>query len=128
MKDFYGGVKYNVKTLPCILLALLLFAGCTSGSRIDRTLDRAGALMMEQPDSALAILASIDAPSLSDARRVRHALYTVCAINKQEHVVDDSFDSLLSISDSYYSQSVAAGRDEMLASYYNGLMLFHRKS
>ena len=43
-------------------------------------------------------------------------------------MVDDSFDSLLSICDSFYSRSVAAGRDEMLASYYNGLMLFHDKS
>lgn len=129
-KKYYAINCYlcNVKMLPCILLALLLFAGCTSGSHTDHALDRAGALMMEHPDSAIAILGSIDASSLSDARRARHALYTACAINKQEHVVDDSFDSLLSICDSFYSCSVAAGRDDMLASYYNGLMLFHHKS
>lgn len=116
-----------MKAFPGILWALLLFVGCTA-STADRALDRAGALMMDQPDSALAVLSDIDASVLSGERRARHALYTACAINKQDRVVDDSFDSLLSIVDSYYSRSIAAGRDEMLASYYNGLMLFHRKS
>lgn len=109
-----------MKTLPCILLALLLFAGCTSGSRIDRTLDRAGALMMEQPDSALAILASIDASSLSDARRARHALYTICSRDKLGENVDSTFDTILNEINPDLEHNLS-DKDELLSFYYKGL-------
>ncbi|MDE6334188.1 MAG: hypothetical protein K2L77_06025, partial [Muribaculaceae bacterium] len=103
--------------LPFItLLILLLSAACGHDSR----LDTAAALMYPAPDSAMALLDSIDPASLhGEHEHARYALLYSQAQNKN-HIFPTS-DSLINIAVSYYDHS---GHDSlrMLAHFYRSVI------
>ena len=72
-----------MKSLP-VIISVLLFAllwGC-SDRATDARLARAEALMMRAPDSALAVLDSVDAASLRGRQAALHALLRTQALIK----------------------------------------------
>lgn len=85
---------------PLIVLAFML-AGCGGRHDIGATLDRADRLLFVSPDSALALLDSVDSPTLSEADRARRAFL----VTKARHFGDYPFtdDSLINIAVDYYA-------------------------
>lgn len=104
-----------------ILLLLEVVSGCTSPVR--RQLDRAEAVMESAPDSALAILDSIDTASLTRASdRALYALLLTQGRIKTYEVLTD--DSLISTAVSYYEDH---GPDSnlMKSLFYQGEILYN---
>ncbi len=103
--------------LPVIALILMLAAAACSR---DARLDTAAALMYPAPDSAMAVLGSIDPAGLrSDALRARYALLYSQAQNKN-HIFPIS-DSLINIAVAYYDHH---GHDSlrMLSHFYRAVI------
>ncbi|MDE7336266.1 MAG: hypothetical protein K2N10_08165 [Muribaculaceae bacterium] len=103
-----------LRRLLLILSIILLLAGC-SGGEADRVLSRAEGIMEQQPDSALALLETIDGATLSGERRARHALLLSQAYEKNDVYITD--DSLISIAVDYYGASDDL-HYKMMALYY----------
>lgn len=106
-----------------ILLLLEAVSGCTSPVR--RQLDRAEAVMESAPDSALAILDSIDTASLTRASdRALYALLLTQGRIKTYEVLTD--DSLISTAVSYYEDH---GPDSnlMKSLFYQGEILTNNR-
>ena len=106
------------KLLPAIL-SLLLLAACTNTAlRTQHSqLAKADSLMHAHPDSALALLQSISADSLTDdANRAYHALLLSQALDK--NYIDKTDDSLINIAVDYYSDKPISTQ-QMLAHYYH---------
>ena len=106
-----------------ILLLLEAVSGCTSPVR--RQLDRAEAIMESAPDSALAILDSIDTASLTRASdRALYALLQTQGRIKTYEVLTD--DSLISTAVSYYEDH---GPDSnlMKSLFYQGEILTNNR-
>ncbi len=77
-------------------------AGCSPDRAARDLLDRADSLMESRPDSALALLDSIDAGAISDrSTRARYALLMSQALDK--NYIDVTSDSLISIATRYYA-------------------------
>ena len=106
------------KLLPAIL-SLLLLAACTNSALRTHhsALAKADSLMHAHPDSALALLQSISADSLTDdANRAYHALLLSQALDK--NYIDKTDDSLINIAVAYYADK-AISTQQMLAHYYH---------
>ena len=105
-----------LKRLLHIIFVLLLLCAC--GSRdAQRMLDRAEAVMSDNPSEAIAVLDSIGDDGLSRSQRMRHLLLLTNAQNKCDTVFrSDSIQRLLV---DYY-ESHGSANDRMLAHYLLG--------
>ena len=109
-----------------ILLILIVFilVGCTS-AKVNSTLKDVETYISERPDSALAVLESIDRADLKSRRlEAHHALLHAMALDK--NYIDVTDDSLASVAVRYYSKH---GPKKYLARslYYKGLSYFYNK-
>lgn len=104
---------------------LLLFAmACSTSGRVDTMLLEAESLMMEHPDSALAILDSIRPSQLtSDRQRADYALLLTQARDKNFRFETD--DSLISTSVAYFDEHPEP-RKRTLAHMYRGILNLYR--
>ena len=90
------------RTLLFILLSVFLFGGCTS-SHVHKALNDVESYIMERPDSALAVLDTMDRNLLKRERlRAPHALLHAMALDK--NYIDVTDDSLASVAVEYYSK------------------------
>ena len=85
------------------LVAALLFVACRSDNTSIQLLDQAETLMNAAPDTALALLDSIDSQRLGRADNARYALLRSQALDK--NFIDITNDSLISIAVDYYKHS-----------------------
>ncbi len=98
------------------IFIILLFCGC--GSRDgQRMLDRAGTVINDDPDSALAILDCMDENHLSRSQRMKRLLLLTNAQNKCDTIFRS--DSIQRILVDYYEHHGSAN-DRMLAHYLLG--------
>ena len=113
-----------MKHLILIIASLLGIYACAD-SIVPRTLDDVESYIMERPDSALAVLESMDRSLLStEADRARHALLNAMALDK--NFIDVSDDSLARVAVDYYSKRGDRkyyGR----ALYYLGLAYYYQE-
>ncbi len=107
-----------MRPLLLILFALLL-AACAD-PETDRRLARAEALMMTAPDSAAAVLDSIDPTPLRGRRAALHALLRTHA--NYRNYITDTDDSLINIAVDYFTSHPDPGR-LMVARYCQGRIL-----
>lgn len=110
------------RTLLFIFLSLFLLDGCSS-RRVNETLKDVESYIMERPDSALAVLDTMDRSLLKSERlRAHHALLHAMALDKNFIDVDD--DSLARVAVEYYSKK---GPDKYYARslYYLGLSYYY---
>ncbi len=114
------------KTARCIILAvaLLLAWGCPRHPEA-AALDRAERLMEEHPDSALALLDTIDGSRLTGEVQARHALLLSQALDK--NYIDVTDDSLINIAVGYYEKSDDLRR-LMLSHFYHARVLYNKES
>lgn len=120
---YYLCVRYE-KILSVIIfsLSLLVFGSC-GDRRVDAVLNDADTLMFSRPDSAVAMLDSLDLSSASRFQRARHALLLTKACSKNNCRVAD--DSLISLAVNEFS-----GRADSLetqAIFYRGYVLNNRR-
>ena len=85
------------------LVAALLFVACRTDNTSIQLLDQAEAMMNAAPDTALALLDSIDSQRLGRADNARYALLRSQALDK--NFIDITNDSLISIAVDYYKHS-----------------------
>ncbi len=107
-----------MRNLLLIIFSILLLAACTNSAlRTQHSqLAKADSLMHTHPDSALALLQSISADSLTDdANRAYHALLLSQALDK--NYIDKTDDSLINIAVAYYADKPVTPQ-QMLAYYY----------
>ena len=111
-----------LKRLFHIALVLLLLCAC--GSRdAQRMLDRAEAIINENPSQAITVLDSIGNDGLSRSQRMRRLLLLTNAQNKCDTVFrSDSIQRLLV---DYY-ESHGSANDRMLAHYLLGRAYYDR--
>lgn len=114
------------KTARCIILAvaLLLAWGCSRRPEV-AALDRAESLMEEHPDSALALLDTIDGSGLTGEVHARHALLLSQALDK--NYIDVTDDSLINIAVDYYEKGDDLRR-LMLSYFYHARVLYNKES
>lgn len=109
-----------------IIYCLLIFiiAGCSSSGRVDKMLLESERLMMEHPDSALAILDSIN-PRQLDSERLRadYALRLTQARDKNFRFETD--DSLITTATTYFDTHPSA-KKQTLAHLYKGTINLYR--
>ena len=108
-----------MRNLLLTILSLLLLAACTNTAPRTKhsALAKADSLMHAHPDSALALLQSISADSLTDdANRAYHALLLSQALDK--NYIDKTDDSLINIAVTYYADKPVTPQ-QMLAHYYH---------
>ena len=108
-----------MRNLLLTILSLLLLAACTNSALRTKhsALTKADSLMHTHPDSALALLQSISADSLTDdANRAYHALLLSQALDK--NYIDKTDDSLINIAVTYYADKPVTPQ-QMLAHYYH---------
>ena len=90
------------KLIGIFSLFFVCITGCESSS-IERNLSDIESYIMERPDSALAVLDTMNRDLLTTERlKAHHALLHAMALDK--NFVDVSDDSLASIAVSYYSK------------------------
>lgn len=106
-------MKPTIAIITVLLLALLASCG---GGEADRRMDLADSLMEENPDSAYAILQTIDSAEISgDSRRARHALLTTQArVKTYRNSISDT--AALPLLD-YYTDH-GSDFDRMRAAFY----------
>ena len=107
-----------MRNLLLTILSLLLLAACTNSALRTKhsALAEADSLMHTHPDSALALLQSISADTLTDdANRAYHALLLSQALDK--NYIDKTDDSLINIAVTYYADKPVTPQ-QMLAYYY----------
>lgn len=110
------------RTVLFSFLSLFLSAGCSSW-RVNETLKDIESYIMERPDSALAVLDSMDRTLLTtDHHKAYHALLHAMALDKNYIDVDD--DSLASIAVRYYSKK-GPEKYEARSLYYLGLSYYY---
>lgn len=106
------------------LLLLISLFGCTQGD-ITRTFDEVETFIMERPDSALAILDTMDRSRLqTDMTRARHALLHAMALDK--NFIDVCEDSIAQVAVDYYSKR-GPRKYYARSLYYLGLAYFYQK-
>ena len=108
--------------IPIWLVVLLLVVACGSDKHQLALLDSAETVMTTAPDTALALLDSIDSDRLSRADNARYALLRSQALDK--NYIDVTNDSLINIAVEYY-QKHHNPRYEMLAHYYHGRVMYN---
>ena len=103
-------------------LSLFLSVGCSSW-RVNETLKDIESFIMERPDSALAVLDSIDRTLLkTDRHKAHHALLHAMALDKNYIDVDD--DSLASVAVKYFSRK-GPEKYHARSLYYLGLSYYY---
>lgn len=110
--------------LIIVAVAAAVLGGC-SGGQTARRLDSAEALMQDSPDSALAVLRTVDTTAMRRAVRARYALLLSQAYDK--NYIDLTSDSLISIASSYYA-SHGDKRSRMLSLYYHARVCFNARN
>ena len=108
-----------MRNLLLTIFSLLLLAACTNSAlRTQHSqLAKADSLMHTHPDSALALLQTISADTLTDAPdRAYHALLLSQALDK--NYIDKTDDSLINIAVTYYADKPVTPQ-QMLAYYYH---------
>ena len=91
-----------MKRLLAITIILLSIASCTF-INVSRTLNDVESYIMERPDSALAVLESIDRVDLNTARtEAHHALLHAMALDK--NYIDVTEDSIAKVATEYYKK------------------------
>lgn len=110
------------RTVLFSFLSLFLSAGCSSW-RVNETLKDIESYIMERPDSALAVLDSIDRTLLkTDRHKAHHALLHAMALDKNFIDVDD--DSLASVAVKYFSRK-GPEKYHARSLYYLGLSYYY---
>ena len=111
------------KLIFIISVVLMLVLGGCSSRQISLFFDDVESYIMERPDSALAVLESVDRELLTtDRLKAHHALLHAMALDKNFIDVDD--DSLASVALSYYSRK-GPEMYEARALYYSGLSYYY---
>lgn len=105
------------------LFTLLLLTGCAIDPAA-ATLDRAETLMEEYPDSALAMLDTLQPPTSAE-ENARYALLYSQALDK--NYIDIADDSLILIAVNHYEKSGDIYR-LMLSHYYHARVLYNKES
>lgn len=115
--------KYIMKrSVLFAFLSLFLSVGCSSW-RVNETLKDIESFIMERPDSALAVLDSIDRTLLkTDRHKAHHALLHAMALDKNYIDVDD--DSLASVAVKYFSRK-GPEKYHARSLYYLGLSYYY---
>ncbi len=112
------------RTLITLLLTISgLLLSCMRNPEADSLMDHAEAIIEEHPDSALALMQSLNGLKLSHrAQNARRALLLSLAMHK--NYIDVTDDSLISIADNYYSASDDL-RCRMLARFCHGIVQYN---
>lgn len=115
--------KYIMKrSVLFAFLSLFLSVGCSSW-RVNETLKDIESFIMERPDSALAVLDSIDRTLLkTDRHKAHHALLHAMSLDKNYIDVDD--DSLASVAVKYFSRK-GPEKYHARSLYYLGLSYYY---
>lgn len=109
------------KILVAVLAVICL--GCTSPD-VRKSLEDVESYIMERPDSALAVLDSMDRSLLSsDRTRAHHALLYAMALDK--NFIDVSDDSIARVAVDYYSRR-GSDRHHARSLYYLGIAYFYQ--
>ena len=112
----------SMKRLLAITIILLSIASCTFVN-VSRTLNDVESYIMERPDSALAVLESIDRDDLNTARtKAHHALLHAMALDK--NYIDVTEDSIAKVATEYYKKH-GPRRNYARALYYLGKSYYY---
>ena len=115
-------MKELILKLTCLALVIPTLFSCSSPAA-QRTLNDVESYIMERPDSALAILDSMDRTLLTtDRLKAHHALLHAMALDK--NYIDVTDDSLASVALDYYSRK-GPKKYEARSRYYLGLSYFY---
>ena len=113
-----------MKRLLAITIILLSIASCTF-INVSRTLNDVESYIMERPDSALAVLESIDRVDLSTARtKAHHALLHAMALDK--NYIDVTEDSIAQVATEYYKKH-GPKRNYARSLYYLGKSYYYNE-
>lgn len=113
-----------MKRLLAITIILLSIASCTFVN-VSRTLNDVESYIMERPDSALAVLESIDRDDLNTARtKAHHALLHAMALDK--NFIDVSDDSIAQVAVDYFSKH-GPQKYHARSLYYLGLAYYYQE-
>ena len=113
-----------MKRLLAITIILLSIASCTFVN-VSRTLNDVETYIMERPDSALAVLESIDRDDLNTARtKAHHALLHAMALDK--NYIDVTEDSIAKVATEYYKKH-GPRRNYARALYYLGKSYYYNE-
>ena len=113
-----------MKRLLAITIILLSIASCTF-INFSRTLNDVESYIMERPDSALAVLESIDRVDLNTARtKAHHALLHAMALDK--NYIDVTEDSIAKVATEYYKKH-GPRRNYARALYYLGKSYYYNE-
>ena len=113
-----------MKRLLAITIILLSIASCTF-INVSRTLNDVESYIMERPDSALAVLESIDRVDLNTARtKAHHALLHAMALDK--NYIDVTKDSIAKVATEYYKKH-GPRRNYARALYYLGKSYYYNE-
>lgn len=114
----------SMKRLLTITIILLSIASCTFVN-VSRTLNDVESYIMERPDSALAVLESIDRVDLNTARtKAHHALLHAMALDK--NYIDVTEDSIAKVATEYYKKH-GPRRNYARALYYLGKSYYYNE-
>ena len=115
-------MKELILKLTCLALVIPTLFSCSSPAA-QRTLNDVESYIMERPDSALAVLDSMDRALLTtDRLKAHHALLHAMALYK--NYIDVTEDSLASVALDYYSRK-GPEKYEARSRYYLGLSYFY---
>ena len=114
----------SMKRLLAITIILLSIVSCTFVN-VSRTLNDVESYIMERPDSALAVLESIDRVDLNTARtKAHHALLHAMALDK--NYIDVTEDSIAKVATEYYKKH-GPRRNYARALYYLGKSYYYNE-
>ena len=114
----------SMKRLLAITMILLSIASCTF-INVSRTLNDVESYIMERPDSALAVLESIDRVDLNTSRtKAHHALLHAMALDK--NYIDVTEDSIAKVATEYYRKH-GPRRNYARALYYLGKSYYYNE-
>ncbi len=117
-------IFHAMKRLLAITIILLSIASCTF-INVSRTLNDVESYIMERPDSALAVLESIDRVDLNTARtKAHHALLHAMALDK--NYIDVTEDSIAKVATEYYKKH-GPRRNYARALYYLGKSYYYNE-
>lgn len=111
----------SISYIFSIILAFYLLTSC-QGADIDRTLDKADALLDQHPDSALALLQTIDRSLIHKTESTaRYSILLFAAAMKNGLSVDP--DSILTPAVAYYGEKDNPSREKMLTHFFYAVYL-----
>src|SRR5574344_1047703 len=116
-KNFYmSGVSFSRSLMILVIVFVPFFFSCSE--RLSKTMDAAESCMTDSPDSALALLETINGGEIGlKSNRARYALLYSQALDK--NYIDLTDDSLINVAlDYYYNRNNV--RYKFLSLYYSG--------